>query len=62
MVLVYMMMGILINLDKNRGVPVSNRGFLKELDVNHKIKVESGLLDDESSSMLKNFFIERRAK
>jgi len=41
---------------------VSNRGFLKELDVNHKIKVESGLLDDESSSMLKNFFIERRAK
>ncbi len=53
---------VIAALDKNRGVPVSNRGFLKELDVNHKIKVESGLLDNESSSMLKNFFIERRAK
>ena len=53
---------VIAALDKTRGVPISNRRLLEDLDLNHKIKSEYGLLEADASSFLKNFFIEKRIK
>ena len=53
---------VIAALDKNRGVPVSNQRLFEDLNLNHKIKTEYGLLEADASSLLKNFFIEKRIK
>ncbi len=49
-------------LDQDSGAPISNKVLLRQLKLNHKIKVETGLLSDECSEILKNFFKEKRLK
>jgi tRNA(adenine34) deaminase len=53
---------VIAALDKTRGVPISNQKLLEDLDLNHKIKTEYGLLEADASSLLKSFFIEKRIK
>lgn len=49
-------------LDDKNGVPVSNNNFLTELNLNHKIKAEFGLMQENAGFILKNFFIKKRIK
>ena len=49
-------------LDQDGGAPISNKSFLSQLKLNHKIEVETGLYSDECSEILKNFFKEKRSK
>jgi len=46
--------------DKKFGAVVSNLKFFEQSFCNHKINISSGILKDECSELLKNFFKERR--
>ena len=48
--------------DKKTGVIVNNGGLVNSIFFNHKIEVTTGILAEESSAMLTNFFKERRIK
>ena len=48
--------------DKKTGVIVNNGCLVNSIFFNHKIEVTTGILAEESSAMLTNFFKERRIK
>ena len=48
--------------DKKTGVIVNNGGLVNSIFFNHKIEVTTGIMAEESSTMLTNFFKERRIK
>ncbi len=48
--------------DKKTGVIVNNGSLVNSIFFNHKIEVTTGILAEESSAMLTNFFKERRIK
>ena len=48
--------------DPKSGVLVSNSNILQSSFLNHKIEIYEGLLRDESSALLKDFFINKRTK
>ncbi|MDC3078321.1 tRNA adenosine(34) deaminase TadA [SAR86 cluster bacterium] len=49
-------------IDEEHGAPISNKVLLDRLKFNHKIDIEIGLFSEECSSLLKNFFKEKRSK
>ena len=49
-------------IDEEHGAPISNKVLLNRLKFNHKIDIEIGLFSEECSSLLKNFFKEKRSK
>ena len=48
--------------DKKTGVIVNNGSLVNSMFFNHKIEVTTGIMAEESSTMLTNFFKERRIK
>jgi tRNA(adenine34) deaminase len=51
---------IFASSEPKTGSVISIDNFLDKKELNHKIKYCHGLLDDESSSLLKDFFISKR--
>ena len=49
-------------IDEEHGAPISNKELLDKLKLNHKIDIEIGLFSEKCSSLLKNFFKEKRSK
>ena len=48
--------------DPKSGVLVSNSNILQSSFLNHKVEIYEGLLREESSDLLKDFFINKRTK
>tara|TARA_B100001093_G_scaffold202174_1_gene194196 strand:+ start:498 stop:992 length:495 start_codon:yes stop_codon:yes gene_type:complete len=48
-------------IDEEHGAPISNKELLDKLKFNHKIDIETGLFSEKCSSLLKNFFKEKRS-
>jgi tRNA(adenine34) deaminase len=46
--------------DQKSGVIINNLNLKEEIFFNHRISVSSGILAEESSELLKQFFLERR--
>ena len=53
---------IFSTLDKKSGAVVSNGSLLEAKFINHQVKFEQGLLQEESSELLKKFFKDKRSK
>ena len=49
-------------IDEAHGAPISNKKLIDKLTLNHKIDIEIGLYSEKCSSLLKNFFKEKRSK
>ena len=49
-------------IDEAHGAPISNKKLIDKLKLNHKIDIEIGLYSEKCSSLLKNFFKEKRSK
>ena len=47
--------------DTKSGVVVNNGGLIQSEFLNHKVSFEGGILENEASKLLKDFFLEKRS-